>query len=464
MDILLEIDKRALKLLGIFTHSIGIFHTPDKITIVEKKSSGKSSKLVKKKEYSNSLQNPNSLFWDEIKEDFDFKNKLVAANLHSSAGLFKLVEAPKMDREEMGEWLIENASDFFKIPNILEQSILSYRIIDDSGDPFSILVSLINKEELENILHSFKQNQIILTAVSFHNIHFAPADIQDDELDITYIKNNTFDEIILAASSGLVYYNQFPKSTQHKIDEEFVWDRLHQLEAQESHILGLIKENKEKTNFNLIKYSETRTDLFAESLAGFSKVHEAQGIKLLPQKELIQRDNFIWGRLFQRFATILAILIIGLLVLQFSVSGVTTLLISGLVDETEELRPQLMEIDSLKNYYQSLDNEYKDVQKSRQSRTSTHLVLNGMAAQINKDAWLTAIEYDQNSDEVFNTIITGYSKNRKAITRLLSGIEKDGNFSNVKLGYIKKMSSKEFFKDWKISSSKYQEFSILFRY
>jgi len=462
MDILNEIDKQALKLLAYFTPSIGIFRSADKVIIVEKKGSAKSTKIIIKKEYNLGIENPN--FWEAVKKDFDFNNKLVATNLYSSAGLFKLVEAPKMEKGEIKDWLIENISDFFKIPNILEQSILSYSIVDDSSDPFSLLVSLINKEELESIVHDFKENQVSLTTISFHNIHFMPTDILDDTLDITYIRNMNFDEIILSDQSGLLYYNQFPQSKGTKIDEEFVWDRLHQLEAQESHILGLIKENNEKTNFKCKEYSDSNSEQFAASLANYSMVQDTWSIKLLPEKETIQRDNFIWSRLLQRYAIILIVLTVGLLALQFTVSGITNLLINNLTDKTEELRPQLKEIDSLRNYYQSLNSEYGDIQKSKDSRTNTHLILTGLATHMEDNIWLTAIEYDQNSKEDFNTTITGYSKTRKAITNVLSAIEKDENFSDVKLGYVKKMSSKEFFKEWKINSSKYQEYTILFNY
>jgi Tfp pilus assembly protein PilN len=458
MDFLQEIDKQALRLLGRFTSSIAVFNNPEKVIVIEIKGTGKSSRTIKKKEYPHNIDSP--AFWQEVNKDFDFKNKLVSTNLYTSAGLFKLVEAPKMDKEEIKDWLQENVSGFFKIPNILDQSILSYRIIDDSTDPFSMLVALINKEELDHILALFKEHSIALSAVSFHNMYFMPVGLPEDVLGMSYVTNKTFDEIILAGHSGLIYYNQFPASTNPNINEELVWDRLHQLEAQESHILGLIKENSEKTDFTLIEDSETKY----EKLADYALLPHSQSIKILPEKETTQCDNLIWGRLFQRFAMALGALIVGLFLLQFLVSGITNLLIGHLAEETEILKPQLVEIDSLKTHYKSLNEEYRDVKRSRESRTNSHLILAGLATHIRGKLWLTSIEYDQNSDENYNTVITGYSLKRSSIAALISAIEKDVNFTDVKLGYIKKLSAKEFFKTWKINSSRYHEFRILFKY
>ncbi len=457
MDILLGIDKLALRALTVFTPAIAIYRTPSQTIVIEK-----TAKTLNKKHYDLGIDQP--LFWEKAKEDFDFNNKLVSTNLYASAGLFKLVESPKLDKEETEEWLNENVSSFFKIPNMPEQSILSYRIVDGSGDPVSLLTALINNEEIENIITIFKENQIILSAISFHNMHIIPKEVAEGTLAISYIKNTNFDEIILADQPGLVYYNQFPKSTQNTINEELVWDRLHQLEAQESHILGIIKENCEKTDFSLVEFSADKIEKFAESLADFSLNPSIQTLKVLPEQACIQRDNFIWGRLFNRFVTVLATMIIGLLVLHFSVTGATKLLINNLADKTAELRPQLQEIDSLRTQFQSLSNEYNDLQRRKASRTNTYLILRGLAVYVKKDIWLTSVAYNPEDEESYNTIVTGYSKKRSSVTRLLSSIENDENFMNVKLGYIKRMSSKEFFKEWKVNSSRYQEFQILFRY
>ena len=86
--------------------------------------------------------------------------------------------------------------------------------------------------------------------------------------------------------------------------------------------------------------------------------------------------------------------------------------------------------------------------------------MDALAYHVPKNCWLTDITYNRNSENDFNTVLKGMSKNKIYITEFFKNLEKDRNIIKIKLDYIEKINSNDMYRKWKIKSNKYLQFQI----
>lgn len=454
MRLVTQLDSFALQLLQYFTPAISIYRSEHSLVVFESRGKGKKYKIKSYQSYS--LKEDS--YWQNIKNDFSFKNKLIVTNLYSSTGLFKLVEIPKMEEVEIENWLLENISEILPIPNILNQSSLYWRLIETKNDPMTGLVAAINQDELTKIREEFELNEIPLHGVVFKELAFFEK-AGKEKLQLNYYKSGDSGALILADSHGLVYYSPVPPEMKD-INLQSAWNWLEQLDTSESTILEMIREKSPDIKYANIDLTSKEESVLAQQLACSAYIHPSATFDLLPDKLKIIRDETIWGNLLKRFALVAGSFIAGLLIIIIIANLTLSLLINNISDNLQSMHPQLVEIDSLTAKKNNLQQTFTETQKLFATRSKSFLIMSAIAVHIPKDVWLTEINYNVLSDDLNNLFLIGYSRQREAINSFLSNMEADDNFKNVKLAYLKKLSSGDFRKSWKISSSKYNEFKI----
>jgi Tfp pilus assembly protein PilN len=450
------IEKIALNILHLYTPAIGIFRSPKRITIVESKGKGKHYRIIKSGQYDYN----NFDIWEQITKDFSFKNKLVVTNLFNTTGLFKLVEIPKTEQSDIESWLHENSNELFAVNNILDQSILAWRIIDDKKENIIVLVAIINKNEMDEIITIFTENRITVSNIIFREISFLIT-AAGNEILIQYINNIENDALLITNSHGLVYYNQLPVNKNNVTKESFL--TYLQLDEHEGYILESFLEEYENSSFTKVLISDFNDLEQAELLTRSARIPSGQTFNFLTHNARIRRDEIIWSNLLKGFALYFGILLSGIMLLTIMGGLIFSKMTANVEVDLSGLRPQLIEVDSLTQEKERLIKIYNETQELNENRSKTFLILEGLAVHITSPVWLTEIQYNK-EDEEFNTHLIGYSEQVDAINYFLQAIEDDKNFKNVKLDYLKKLSASNFNKLWKIKSSKFTEFKILFNH
>ena len=466
MNILFYIDQLK-RLTQYYQPVIGVTYDGDLIAVVEIIKTINHIKIVNKK-----LYDAQDSVYQQISDDFKIENKLIALNLDNSLASYKLLSLPDLAESDINIWLRENYSEYLPVSLSVDSIVLSYRLIT-IGEEQYLFVGFVNQDEINNLLTRWPKETII-TGISpgFSDTALA-TDKEKDQVQGNYVVHETYHEFILHKNHQLLFYNQIPASFQKENSESgykssvirLFKDSLQNLSYEVSDNNFTVEQNKSGYK------TETNEQQDLESCF-YPAYAQARNALIIPDANMnfITRsckekgDIYIWKQALMKL--ILAGGIVTIILYLFIL--VPTLLMNLLheqrLDEKNSLIPQLANLEGLKVVRNNLENDLENANRISAFKSETYILLRAMAHHIPRNCWITEIEYNKTSKDIFNSTVMGMSSDREAINGFLQKLESDKNFSEVKLDYIDQKSSDEMYRLWKIRSSKYLEFKFALRF
>lgn len=434
-----------------FIPVISIYSCKNKIEVTESIGFASKYKVIHSRTYTGEDE-----LFSSFSTDFAAKDKLIIVNSLNTVAVYKLFHLYDVEDDEIEAYFEDQYYKLFKIPSPTPGFTVVYQILKKETDSFYILACLYNNKIVESLIDTYKEAGIYLTGVVHHHSFLIN---EESELRINYISTSISDEIVFTESNKILSYFQI--NTQKQVPDvstisKFITTHLSPDQVQ---LLSSI------TSSSLSDLSPTNIDTSVASpeilkkLSTFELLPFSQKINLSTNASKKYKELIILKWMVRKIAFFFSLIYLSLLLIGYAFIEVKSSFLYSVQAEASMIEPSLSKMDSLKNKLDKLARYEKDLKNLKSNRTISYFLLEGLAQYKADNLWYISIDYSS-SEKDNNVVIKGFSDSQNKIYELLSILENDSNFSNVKLLFLRKVQAKKLLKDWGINSSRYIEFSI----
>ncbi len=458
-----KINKIINYIASYYQNVIGISIYNGTVYVAEIKKGFREIKVIRTDQYEFKSNNYEDII-NNVKNDFELKDKLISVNLYNSSASYKLLKIPKIPENEIEPWLKDNSNEFLPTSISFEDIEFNYKIVS-INDEIIILLGFVKNEEIEHLLDAFGTSENTIARITPGLIDLPLMNTKkENSFDCIYITNENYHELVLYQSGELIYYNQVPPAFQKGSDVDNIQGlfgkelELLEFEPDEKNIQILIAGQTPQKNNNKYPVNDKFLPSYLSALSIINGKEDS--INFLPKPLKSEILTLDWKQAILKFSIVVGIFIFALYFIAF----ISVFLLGESYDsvekEREALAPNLIRIYELQSQKNLLKHDLSDAGQVQTYKSHSSILLEALAFHIPKNCWLTEINYNQESEKSLNTVIKGMSKNKTVINNFLANLEGDKNFKKLKLDFINKVTRDEMFRDWKIKSSKYLEFQI----
>jgi Tfp pilus assembly protein PilN len=446
---------------------VGIAHDGNTIAVVEIVKKPRCISIVKKKLYDLS-----DSVYTRICQDFKLENKLIALNLDQSVASYKIIPRPDLLPSEISLWLKENSGEYLPLSLSADTLILSYKEITFADEKY-LLLGFVNSDEIYNLLSHWPKTSIISGISPGFSDMALTDDTGKEQVYGSYIVHQGYHEFVLRKNHQLLFYNQIPASFQKENSAQGYIKSVNSLFGETMHQFDYtpaVDTFKIYTKDTLYTMHSEQTDSLeisfypAYALAKNVLAIDTPNLNFLTESLKEKKDQFNWKQTLMKLILFGGMITISLYLLIFLPTLFVNFLNGRLLEEKDSLIPQLAQIEGLKTRQNSLENDLINAQRVSAFKSESSVLLKALAYHIPGECWLTGLSYIKESEERYNSVISGMGSSREVINRFLANLESDTNFSDVKLDFIDQIPKDEMYRVWKIRSGKYMEFKISLRF
>lgn len=417
-----------------------------------------------------------------------YRGEEISVNLSSGRDILnKVVEFELADSKSIQEWIIANRQRVFP-PVDEEEIVFDYFLIGEEDKKKYLYLSICRREKINRLLEVFEKLHLNLKNLSTGGIglyHFLKERnvLEENKTLMIVLFQDVSAEVTLCQNGKPVYITQIPHNFQsekllnnekifYKEADEFI-NSLKRIAdfhykkdgAIEDLKILLLGEEKlmqalggifENAGMDLIDHSDlfkaatsvsnksiSPTQLFATSYM-FTKTDQTSNVNFLPSSRF---EGFLNPKPFKKafnyglkvFVSLL--LIFGLLNLGFLVYE------TGNREKLQRFESKMGILNDLTERNKILTDKLGAVENVQANRSQTSQLLFTISEIMPREIWLrdiTARESQEGSLPILSRIeIAGLSTSEKAVTELLSNLEKSEYFTKVQIEFLDKVPAKK---------------------